>query len=115
MAAIDVGFVLAVVAFGWGLSLATYRFFAKHHGWPMGLWQQERHGLTVLLGLGVMGLAALFALARGYGGHALSAIAIPVFGVAWAVFWTGFLRVGAQLALLLGPAAAALLMIWWSS
>jgi hypothetical protein len=115
VAAIDVGFVLAVVAFGWGLSLATYRLFAKRRGWPMGIWQHERHGLTVLLGLTVMGVSVLFALARGYGGHTLSAIAIPVFGLAWAVFWTGFLRVGAQLALLLGPAAAALLMLWWSS
>ncbi len=115
MAAIDVGFVLAVVAFGWGLSLATYRLFARLRGWPMGVWQDERHGLTVLLGLAVTALAALFAGARGYGGHELSAAAIPVFGIAWAVFWTGFLRVGAQLALLLGPAAALLLAIWWSS
>jgi hypothetical protein len=115
VAAIDVGFVLAVAAFGWGLSLATYRIFARLRGWPMGVWQDERHGLTVLLGLAVMALAALFAGARGYGGHELSAAAIPVFGIAWAVFWTGFLRAGAQLALLLGPAAALLLAIWWSS
>jgi hypothetical protein len=114
VAAIDVGFVLAVVAFGWGLSLATYRFFATLLGWPMGLWQQERHGLTVLLGLAVTASAALFAGARGYGGHVLSAIAIPAFGLAWAVFWIGFLRAGAQLALLLGPAAAILLVVWWS-
>ena len=39
VAAIDVGFVLAVVAFGWGLSLATYRVFARPRGWPMGVWQ----------------------------------------------------------------------------
>ena len=43
-------------------------------------------------------------LARGYGGYVVSASAIPIFGVAWAVFWIGFLRVGAQSALLLGPA-----------
>ena len=57
-------------------------------------------------------LAVLFSLARGYGGYVVSAAAIPVFGVAWAVFWIGFLRVGAQSALLLGPAAALLLAIW---
>jgi hypothetical protein len=115
VAAIDVGFVLAVVAFGWGLSLATYRMFARLRGWPMGAWQVERHGLTVLLGLAVTAMAAAFAGARGYGGHELSAAAIPLFGIAWAAFWTGFLRVGAQLALILGPAAALLLAIWWSS
>ena len=41
MAAIDVGFVLAVVAFGWGLSLATYRRIARHCGWPMGHGRQH--------------------------------------------------------------------------
>ena len=35
------------------------------------------------------------------------------FGVAWAAFWTGFLRVGAQSALLLAPLAAALLIVRW--
>ena len=110
---IDVGFVLAVVGLGWGLSLATYRIFAQRHGWPMGTWQLERPGLTVLVGFVVVGVAAFFAAARGYGGHTLSAAAIPVLGIAWAVFWTGFLRVTAQMALLLAPAAAVLLVVWW--
>ena len=53
-------------------------------------------------------MALLFSLARGYGGYVVSAWAIPVFGVAWAVFWIGFLRVGAQSALLFGaPGGAA--------
>ena len=115
VAAIDVGFVLAVVAFGWGLSLATYRLFARHCGWPMGAWQQHRPGLPIVLGVLAVLLAMLFALARAYGGHMLSAAAIPVFGLAWAVFWTGFLRVGAQSALLLAPAAGLLLMLRWLS
>jgi hypothetical protein len=34
-------------------------------------------------------------------------------GVALAVFWSGFLRVGAQSALLLAPMAAAPLLIAW--
>ena len=113
MAAIDVGFVLAVGAFGWGLSLATYRVFARRHGWPMGSWQQQRPGLTIIVGVLSTLLATLFALARGHGGHVLSASLIPVFGVAWAVFWTGFLRVGAQSALLLAPVAAVLLLVRW--
>ena len=31
---------------------------------------------------------------------------ILAFGLGWAVFWTGFLRTGAQSALLLAPVAA---------
>lgn len=113
MATIDVGFVLAVVAFGWGLSLATYRLLADHRGWPMGRWHVEWPAFPITLGMICVLLAALFAAARGYGGHPVSAWAIPAFGIAWAVFWTGFLRVGAQSALLLAPPAAALLLLRW--
>jgi len=113
VATIDVGFVLAVVAFGWGLSLATYRAFATRCGWPMGAWQVDWPALPITLGLLCTLLAGLYAAARGYGGHTISAWAIPVFGLAWAVFWTGFLRVGAQSALLLGPPAAVLLLLRW--
>ena len=67
-----------------------------------------------LVGIVCILLAAAYALARGYGGYVLSASAIPVFGLAWAAFWTGFLRVGAQSALLLAPLAAALLIVRWS-
>jgi len=115
VAAIDLGFVLAVVAFGWGLSLATYRVFAKPYGWPMGSWHVARPGLPILVGVACMLLAVAFAGARAYVGYPLSASAIPVFGLAWAIFWTGFLRVGAQSALLLGPAAAVLLLMRWLS
>jgi hypothetical protein len=113
VAGIDLGFVLAVVAFGLGLSLATYRLFARHYGWPMGSWHQHHPGLPILLGAVTILLATFFALARGLGGHWLSAAAIPVFGVAWSIFWTGFLRVGAQSALLLAPAAGLLLILRW--
>jgi hypothetical protein len=115
VAAIDVGFILAVVAFGWGLSLATYRRIARHCGWPMGSWHQHRPGLPIAIGALTILLAALFTLARACGGHWLSAAAIPLFGLAWAIFWTGFLRVGAQSALLLAPAAGALLIVRWLS
>ena len=113
MALIDLGFVLAVVAFGSGLSLATYRTFAGRFGWPMGAWHLQRPALPVVVGMVCVLLAAAYAMARGYGGYVLSASAIPVFGVAWAAFWTGFLRVGAQSALLLAPLAAALLIVRW--
>ena len=115
MAAIDVGFVLAVVVFGWGLSLATYRVVARRCDWPMGAWQKHRPGLPIGLGALAILLALLFASARAYGGYWLSAAVIPMFGLAWAVFWTGFLRVGAQSALLLAPVAAVLLVLRWLS
>ena len=105
MAAIDLGFVLAVVAFGWGLSLATYRRFARHSAGPWGHGSSSARGCRRARRPPVL-LAMLFALARGYGGYGLSAAMIPVFGLAWAVFWTGFLRVGAQSALLLAPPPA---------
>jgi CBS-domain-containing membrane protein len=38
---------------------------------------------------------------------------ILVFGIALAIFWTGFLRVGAQSALLLAPLSAAALLVVW--
>ena len=113
MGLIDLGFVLAVIAFGTGLSLATYRIVAARWGWPMGAWQRERPILPVLVGGACMLLAGAYAFARGYGGYVLSASLIPAFGAAWAAFWTGFLRVGAQSALLLAPLLALLLIVWW--
>jgi hypothetical protein len=110
---VDLGFVLAVIAFGSGLSLATYRAVAELFGWPMGVWHEKRPALPILVGIVSLLLSAAYAFSRGYGGYVLSASAIPVFGVAWAAFWTGFLRVGAQSALLLAPLAAALLIVRW--
>jgi hypothetical protein len=110
---IDLGFVLAVAAIGWGLSVATYRAIAVRQGWPMGTWQERCPRRPVTVGAAAVVLAALYALARGYGGYVVSAALIGVFGVAWAAFWTGFLRVGAQSALLLAPVAAALLLVRW--
>jgi hypothetical protein len=110
---VDLGFILAVIAFGSGLSLATYRAVAGQFGWPMGTWHKQRPALPLLVGAVSILPAVAYALARGYAGYVLSASAIPVFGVAWAAFWTGFLRVGAQSALLLAPAAAILLVVRW--
>jgi hypothetical protein len=113
MSAVDVGLLLAVGAIGWGLSLATYRAIAVRRGWPMGAWQAKRPRLARGLALACILPAVLFAFARGWGGHMLSALVILLFGVAWAVFWTGFLRVGAQSALLLAPVATGLLLAFW--
>jgi hypothetical protein len=113
MSAVDVGLLLAVGAFGWGLSLATYHLIAVRRGWPMGAWQSQRPERARRVGVACIVAALLFAVARGWGGYALSALVIPLFGLAWAVFWTGFLRVGAQSALLLAPVAACLLLVLW--
>ncbi len=112
----DLPFILAVAAFGWGLSLATYRWFATRYDWPMGNWHTNRPALPVLIGvLAVLG-AILFALARGYSnvpGAAIAGWSIPGFGLLLFLVWTGFLRVASQISLVLAPAAVALLLVTW--
>jgi hypothetical protein len=107
----DLGFVLAVAAMGWGLSLATYRAFAAPRGWPMGEWQAESPLLPAAIGAGCILLAIVVANARIASSADGTGWVILLFGIAWAVFWTGFLRVGAQSALLLAPGAAVLLLV----
>jgi hypothetical protein len=110
---IDTPFYLAVAAFGWGLSLATYRLFAGRYGWPMGQWHSERPMLASVIGWLSVVVAGLFAFTRVRSGYNLGALAIPVLGFALAVVWTTFLRVGSQVSLLIAPAAAALLVFSW--
>lgn len=107
---IDNLFLLAIAAFGWGLSLTTYRLFARQNGWPMGALHADLPAIPVLLGLFALVAGLAFAAARGadYGGWI-----IILFGLLLAVFWTGFLRVGSQIALFLAPIAAALLLVGW--
>lgn len=107
---IDTLALLAIGAFGWGLSLGTYRHFARQFGWPMGEIQWELPAVPVALGLVAFALGLMFALARGVGeGGGV----IIVFGLLLAVFWTGFLRAGSQLSLVLAPLTAMLLLICW--
>lgn len=107
---IDNLFLLAIAAFGWGLSLATYRLFAKRNGWPMGSLQADLPFIPILLGLAALVAAIGYAAARGadYGGWV-----IVVSGLLLAVFWTGFLRVGSQISLFLAPWAGFLLLLGW--
>ena len=100
---------LATAAFAWGLSLATYRWFAVYNGWPMGEWQAHRPGLPIAIGLFSALFAMLFAVARGGG----TVVALPLLGVVFALFWTALTRVAAQSALLLAPIAVILLLIFW--
>ena len=105
-------FLLAIMAFGWGLSLATYRLFARSNGWPMGALQSDLPVIPILLGITALVAGLIFATARGVeeGGWY-----IVIFGLLLAVLWTGLLRVGSQIALFLAPAAAFLLLLGWLS
>ncbi len=107
---IDLPFLLAAAAFGFGLSLALYRWIAEYNDWPMGYLQAHRPLVTVSIGLGCLLIASAFAAARGM---LLGGWGIVLFGVLWAIFWLGFFRVGSQLSLLLAPASAALLLFAW--
>ena len=108
---VDTMFALATAAFALGLSLATYRWFAVHNGWPMGEWQAHRPGLPIAIGLFCALMAMLFAMFRG----GATVLILPLLGLLCALTWTSLTRVGAQSALLLAPAAlVGLLAIWYS-
>lgn len=106
----DVLFYAAAGAFGWGLSLATYRMFALHYGWPMGEMHVNRPALPVLLGLACVIIGFVFAL-RNRG--EIGGWAILFSGVFLSVVWTGLLRVASQSSLFLAPAAAGLIVLGW--
>jgi hypothetical protein len=107
-------FFLATAAFGWGLSLATYRMVASRNGWPMGD-PQAHHPLFVAL-LGIVALIVSFLFAtHGQSGPITTGWAIIGLGLLFALFWTGFLRVASQTALFLAPLATFLLVLGWAS
>lgn len=112
MAYFDFQFFAASLALGWGLSLTSYRLFARRCGWPMGAVHVSNPMVPVGLGLVAVATALVFAVARG---GAFGGWWIVLAGCAWAVFWTGFLRVAAQAALLLAPAATLALCAAWIS
>jgi hypothetical protein len=107
---VDHLFLLAVGALGWGLSLATYRELAELTGWPMGALQAQRPAIPIALGMMCLLAGIAFAVARG---AASGGFVIVLFGLALALFWSGFLRVGAQSALLLAPLATCALLVGW--
>lgn len=109
---IDNLFLLAVAALGWGLSLATYRLFALREKWPMGALQIDFPVIPVAIGVVASLVPLAFAVTRGVeaGGWI-----IVLFGILLAIFWTGFLRVGSQISLLLAPIATILLIVGWLS
>lgn len=107
---LDWQFVFAVLACGFGLSLATYRIFAVQNGWPMGELHLNRPMIPVVIGVFSLVIAFLFAAARGpeAGGWW-----IVLAGVLFAILWTGIMRVSSQVSLFLAPAATLLLLIGW--
>ncbi len=109
---IDNLFLLAVAALGWGLSLATYSIFAMRQQWPMGALQLDFPAVPVLLGLVSIAVALWFALTRG---SEAGGWIIVLFGILLAIFWTGFLRVGSQISLILAPVATVLRITGWLS
>jgi hypothetical protein len=111
---VDVPFYLAVAAIGFGLSLVTYRLFARYYHWPMGAWQEHHPSLPIIIGLLSLLIGALFATARGLDGGVFGAAAIGAFGFALAIFWTAILRVASQVSLILAPVSAVLLFVAWA-
>ncbi|HUS98579.1 MAG TPA: hypothetical protein VMX97_17780 [Hyphomicrobiaceae bacterium] len=109
---IDHLFVAAFLAFGWGLSLATYRVFAVRHGWPMGELHDAKPLVPMLIGAFAVVIAFLFAAARLYDAGGWWVV---VAGIAFAAVWTGFMRVGSQISLLLAPLATLFLVMAWIS
>ena len=109
----DLPFYLAVATFGFGLSLATYRMTATHYGWPMGRWHARRPAVPILIGFACILVAGGFAFARGAFDSGTGSWTIPFLGIALAIFWTGFLRVGSQVSLLLAPLAVGFLLVGW--
>lgn len=105
-------FLFATGAFGWGLSLATYRYFAKRNGWPMGALHVDMPALPIAIGAFAVFVGLIYAVAEG---AAAGGWAIILFGALLALFWTGFLRVGSQTSLILAPVAAVLLLFSWAS
>jgi len=113
VSAIDFGLLLAVLTMGWGIATAAYRPVAEAVHWPMGSPQRRYPHVAQGLGWLCVTCAVSFVVWRTVAGYPASAAMILVFGLAWAAFWLGFLRVGAQSALLLAPLAAALLLWRW--
>lgn len=112
----DLPFFLAVGALGWGLSLATYRWFATRYDWPMGHWHRNRPALPILIGILAIIGALLFAFARassGVPGAGIAGWSIIGFGILLYLLWIGFFRVASQVSLFLAPVAAGLLFVTW--
>ncbi len=111
---LDMPALLAIAALGWGLSLCSYRFVASRRGWPVGALHADLPAVPMIVGLFSVFVALAFASARG-GGVMDVGGTIMLFGLLLALFWTGFLRVGSQVSIILAPIATALLIFVWQA
>lgn len=102
-------FYLTIMAFGFGMSLATYRLFAIRNSWPMGAFHADLPAVPIMIGLVSIVVAVLFAASRADAGGWLMMGA----GLALAFLWTSLLRVGSQLSLFLAPVVTGLLLLGW--
>jgi hypothetical protein len=100
---------LAMMAFGFGLSLATYRLFAMRNSWPMGAFHADLPAVPIMIGLVSLVVGVLFAASVG---DARGWMIVGLGFVLWLV-WTSLLRVGSQLSLFLAPLATGLLLLGW--
>lgn len=100
---------LAMMAFGFGLSLATYRLFAMRNGWPMGAFHADLPAVPIMIGLVSLVVGVLFAASVG---DARGWMIVGLGFVLWLV-WTSLFRVGSQLSLFLAPLATGLLLLGW--
>lgn len=100
---------LAMMAFGFGLSLATYRLFAMRNNWPMGAFHADLPAVPIMLGLVSLVVGVLYAAAVGD----VRGWMIVGFGFVLWLVWTSLLRVGSQLSLFLAPVATGLLLVGW--
>lgn len=100
---------LAIMALGFGLSLATYRLFALRFQWPMGAFHADIPAVPIMIGMVAMVAGILYSAAVGDGRGLLM---IGLGFLLWLV-WTSLLRVGSQLSLFLAPLATGLLLVGW--
>lgn len=100
---------LAMMAFGFGLSLATYRLFAMRNNWPMGAFHADLPAIPIMLGLVSLVAGVLYAAAVG---DMRGWMIVGLGFVLW-MLWTSLLRVGSQLSLFLAPLATGLLLVGW--
>jgi hypothetical protein len=108
---INQAYLLAILSFGFGLSLALYRLFALRNHWPMGYLQEHVPIVPVLLGLFALFAGIVHATTIGLNGGGLG---IVISGILLAIFWLGFVRVGSQVSLFLAPIAGTLLVMYWA-
>ena len=102
-------FFLAIMAFGLGMSLATYRLFAIRYAWPMGAFHADLPAVPIMIGLVSIVVGILYAAANA---DTVGWLIIGA-GIILSILWTSLLRVGSQLSLFLAPLAMGLLLLGW--